>query len=174
MNTTNLTSSLFTLLGELVDGTPPTGGYMLNRGDAGLLRTLDKLSAHQASEIVKGGSSIAAHVDHVTYGISLMNRWAEGERNPWRDADWAASWQRPVVTEEGWQTLRRELADQLQKWLGAIKQPREVGEMELSGMIASIAHLAYHLGAIRQMDRSIRGPAASNDLDAFISAASRP
>ena len=25
-------------------------------------------------------------------------------------------------------------------------------------MDASIAHLAYHLGAIRQMDRSTRGP----------------
>jgi hypothetical protein len=30
--------------------------------------------------------------------------------------------------------------------------------MELSGMIASIAHLAYHLGAIRQIDKQTRGP----------------
>lgn len=174
MNTTNLTSSLSTLLGELVDGTPPTGGYMLNRGDVGLLRALDRLSADQASRIVNGGSSIAAHVDHVMYGISLMNRWADGESNPWRDADWAASWRRATVTAEGWQKLRRELADQLRKWQGVVRQPREVGEMELSGMISSIAHLAYHLGAIRQMDRSIGGPAANNEVDAFISTASRP
>lgn len=29
---------------------------------------------------------------------------------------------------------------------------------ELSGVIGSIAHLAYHLGAIRQIDKSSRGP----------------
>jgi hypothetical protein len=30
--------------------------------------------------------------------------------------------------------------------------------MELTGMIASIAHLAYHLGAIRQIVKDARGP----------------
>jgi len=30
--------------------------------------------------------------------------------------------------------------------------------VELTGMIASIAHLAYHLGAIRQITRDARGP----------------
>ncbi len=29
-------------------------------------------------------------------------------------------------------------------------------------MIGSIAHLAYHLGAIRQIDRTARGPAAND------------
>lgn len=174
MNATMLTSSLSTLLGELVDGTPPAGGYMLNRGDVGLLRALDRLSADQASRIVNGGSSIAAHVDHVMYGIGLMNRWAAGESNPWRDADWAASWRRTTVTAEGWQKLRQELADQLRRWQGAIKQPREVGELDLSRVISIIAHLAYHLGAIRQMDRSIGGPSANTEADALTSPASRP
>jgi hypothetical protein len=32
--------------------------------------------------------------------------------------------------------------------------------LELNGVIASIAHLAYHLGAMRQIDRSIQGPKA--------------
>jgi len=166
MNTTDLTSPLATLLSELVDGTPPTGGYMLNKNDVGLLRVLDRLSAAEASAIVNGGSSIAAHVDHVTYGISLMNRWAAGE-NPWKTADWAASWKRTSVTDEGWEESRRALADQLRQWLAVIKEPRELKETELTGMISTIAHLAYHLGAIRQMDRKIRGPSANNEQDAF-------
>lgn len=161
MNTSYLTSSLATLLGELVDGSSPTGGYMLNRDDVGLLRSVDRLSAGEASTIVNGGSSIAAHVDHVTYGISLMNRWAAGE-NPWRDADWSASWRRTSVTDETWQKSRRALAYEAHKWLAAIKEPREVEETELTGMIGSIAHLAYHLGAIRQMNRGIRGPSAND------------
>ena len=35
----------------------------------------------------------------------------------------------------------------------------EVNDIELNGMIGSIAHLAYHLGAIRQINQSTRGPA---------------
>lgn len=159
MNTANLTQTLSTLFGELVDGTSPSGGYMLNASDVGLLQSIDKISAADASTVVDGGSSIAAHVDHMAYGIGLMNRWAAGE-NPWKDADWSASWKHTKVTDDGWERLRRRLADESHKWLGAIKQPRELSETELTGMIGSIAHLAYHLGAIRQMDRRICGPRA--------------
>ena len=34
-------------------------------------------------------------------------------------------------------------------------------QIELNGVISSIAHLAYHFGAIRQIDRATRGPAAA-------------
>jgi hypothetical protein len=30
--------------------------------------------------------------------------------------------------------------------------------VELTGLLASVAHLAYHLGAIRQIDKATRGP----------------
>ncbi len=39
-----------------------------------------------------------------------------------------------------------------------MNSPREMKDVELTGMIASIAHLAYHLGAIRQIDKDSRGP----------------
>jgi hypothetical protein len=166
MNTGNLTSTLTTLMGELIDGTPPTGGYMLNKDDAGLLRALDRLSAAEASQIINGGSSIAAHVDHVTYYISLMNRWSEGEK-PWRTADWAASWRRATVTDAEWAKLRRSFSDEIRKWMSVLKEPRDVESVELTGMVASIVHLAYHLGAIRQMNRKLGGPLAKNEQDAF-------
>ena len=54
---------------------------VLNGGDTGLLRSLDHLSAAAASAPSAGGPSIAAHVEHLRYGLSLMNRWAAGE-NP--------------------------------------------------------------------------------------------
>lgn len=166
MNTANVTSSLSTLLSELVDGTAPTGGYMLNRGDVGLLRALDKLTAAEASEIVDGGSSIAAHVDHVSYYISLMNRWANGEK-PWKTADWSASWRRTSVTDEEWAELRRTFASELRLWHAVVKEPRDVEAVEFTGMVASIVHLAYHVGAIRQMNRKVGGPPARNEVDAF-------
>jgi hypothetical protein len=161
MNTTAISNTLTTLLTELVDGTPPSGGFVLNKGDAGLLASLDRLSAASASAAATGGSSIAAHVDHLRYGLSLMNRWAGGE-NPFRDADWSASWRRTEVTDAEWARLRAELGREAHRWLETLRAPREVSELELNGVVGSIAHLAYHLGAIRQIDRAARGPAAND------------
>ena len=85
--TATLHESLGLLFQELVDGPPSTEAYMLNGGDAGLVRSLDTLSAAAASAVpAAGGASIAAHVDHIRYGLSLMNRWAKGEQNPWAAA----------------------------------------------------------------------------------------
>jgi hypothetical protein len=158
VNTNLFANTLATLFGELVDGAPASGGYMLNAGDAGMLRSLDNLSATAASTPTATGSSIAAHVDHVRYGLSLMNRWSAGE-NPFRNADWSASWKKTTVSDHEWDTLRRDLQAEATRWLDALRMPREVQEIELNGMIGSIAHLAYHLGAIRQIDSSLRGPA---------------
>ena len=157
MNTRDMTNTLATLLGELVNGASNDGGYMLNPGDEGLLRSLDRISASDASALTPTGSSVAAHVDHVRYGLSLMNRWAAGE-NPFQTADWSASWRRTSVSADEWQQLRTDIGAEARRWLDAVREPRDVDGVALNGMVGSIAHLAYHLGAIRQIDRSTRGP----------------
>ena len=158
MNTAEISNALATLLGELVEGAPKDGGYMLNPGDEGLLRSLEKLPASDASAGTSTGSSIAAHVDHLRYGLSLMNRWSDGE-NPFGSADWSASWRKTSLTESEWKDRISELRAEAARWLAAVRQPRDVDDVELNGMIGSIAHLAYHLGAIRQINTSVRGPA---------------
>ena len=150
MNTRDIARSLTTLFAELVDGAPQTGAYMLNRGDSGLLQSLDKLDAAAASRITGSGSSIAAHVDHLRYGLSLLNRWAGGE-NPWAQADWTASWRKTSVSDSEWKELRAGIRDEARRWLDVMSRPREVDALELNGIVGSIAHLAYHLGAIRQI-----------------------
>lgn len=77
MNTGDFGDTLPTLFAELIDGASADEAYMINRGDSGLLRSLDKLSV-------------------------------------------------------------------------------------LNGVVGSIAHLAYHVGAIRQIDLSARGPSAND------------
>ena len=152
--------SLTLLFSELIDG-PKDPCYMLNMGDAGLLRSLDTLPAASASAVPpSGGASIAAHVDHVLYGLRLLNRWMAGEANPWAEADWTASWKRQTVTEDEWAALREELRTHARQWQQALAQARDLEGIALNGAIASIGHLAYHFGAIRQIDRSIRGPSA--------------
>jgi hypothetical protein len=158
MHTGELTRTLENLFGELMHGVSGKGGFMLNLGDRGMLRTLERLSAAEASALTRTGSSIAAHVAHVTYGLSLMNRWSQGA-NPFADADWAASWKKTSVTDAEWEALRIQLRDEAARWLVVLRTPREVQGIELSGMIGSIAHLAYHLGAIRQINPKVRGPA---------------
>jgi hypothetical protein len=161
MNTHEVAKTLATLFAELVDGAPASGGYMLNAGDPGMLRSLDKLSATAASTPTPTGSSIAAHVDHVRYVLSLMNRWSAGD-NPFKDADWSASWKKTTVTDDEWRRLNADLRAETTRWLNALGTAREVQEIELNGMIGSIAHLAYHLGAIRQINSSLRGPVEGN------------
>ena len=161
MDSSDLARSLTTLLSELVDGAPITGAYVLNRGDQGLIRSLDRLSADAASGARAGGASIAAHVDHLRYGLSLMNRWASGE-DPFADADWGVSWRRTTVTEDEWDRLRADLRDEAHRWLTAVQRPRDLDEVELNGVIGSIVHLGYHIGAIRQIDRTARGPSAND------------
>jgi hypothetical protein len=161
MTTNEMHASLARLFAELVDGPAPDAAYMLNGGDPGLLRSLDRLSAASASKrSPAGGASIAAHVDHVCYGLELMLRWSQGESDPWTGADWAASWRRTAVTDQEWTALRERLASATRQWRKELAQPREMSALELNGVIASIPHLAYHLGAIRQIDRSIQGPKA--------------
>jgi hypothetical protein len=157
MHTGEFSQTLATLFSELVNGAPKNGAYILNAGDEGLLRSLDKLSAQSASTLTPTGSSIAAHVDHLRYGLSLMNRWSAGE-NPFGTADWSTSWKKTTVSEEEWRTRREELRTETARWLDALGTPRDVQPIELNGIVGSIAHLGYHLGAIRQIDQATRGP----------------
>jgi hypothetical protein len=157
MNTADIAKTLGTLLAELVDGASKDGGYMLNAGDEGLLRSLEKLSAIEASARTQTGSTIAAHVDHLRYGLSLMNRWSQGE-DAFATADWSQSWRKVAVTEPEWRQRLTDLRAETTRWLDVVREPRDVDEIELNGIIGSIAHLAYHLGAIRQINQSVRGP----------------
>src|SRR6185503_8173540 len=81
------------LFSELVDGaSDPNGAFILNTGDLGLLRSLDKVSAADASRSVNNGATIAAHAQHVRYGLSLMNQWASAGGNPFASATWDEAW----------------------------------------------------------------------------------
>jgi hypothetical protein len=159
MRTTETSPAMAGLFSELVDGVSnPRGGFVLNTGDAGLLRSLEKLSAADASRSANGGATIAAHAQHVRYGLSLMNKWATSGGNPFANAKWDEAWKTSAVDAAAWEEIRKGLADEAHRWLETLKAPRDASEVELTGLLASVAHLAYHLGAIRQIARESRGP----------------
>ena len=143
---------------ELVNGTSPKGGFVLNSGDVGLLASLDRLTAEEASQSANDGATIAAHTEHVRYGLELMNEWAARGGNPFANARWDAAWKISRVDKPQWQEIRKGLHDEATKWVAVLNTPREMSSVELTGLVGSVAHLAYHIGAIRQIDRSTRGP----------------
>jgi hypothetical protein len=154
MNTTDsvFLRALVKLLGEIFDGPPGNEAYVLNPGDPGLLRQLDSIPAEAASaRPMPGKTTIAAHVDHVCYGFSLMNRWAAGEANPFAGADWQASWRRGTVDENQWRALRENLRRQVEAWRKHVAGRTDWDDLAAAGALSSAAHTAYHLGAIRQI-----------------------
>jgi hypothetical protein len=160
-NAIPLLASVRALFDELTQGAPTEPAWALNPQDEGLLASLHRLDAQQASaRPVNGGASIAAHVDHVRYGLELLNRWQAGE-NPFESADWTQSWSRTTVTAEEWMALRAALRREVDAWRAALLSPRETTDFPLTGIVGSVVHLAYHLGAMRQIDRALRGPAAA-------------
>jgi hypothetical protein len=159
MRTIEIAPVLARLFSELTDGTAgKDGGFVLNTGDVGLLRSLDKLSAGEASRCVHGGATVAAHAQHLRYGLSLMNRWAADGGNPFADAKWDEAWTLSAVDATEWQEIRDGLRNEARRWREALGADRGVSELELTGMAGSVAHLAYHLGAIRQIQKETRGP----------------
>lgn len=153
--------ALSKLLIEIFDGPPGTEAYVLNVGDQGLLRELDAIPPATASALTASGkASIAAHAQHVLYGLTLLARWFSGERDPFSGADYTESWRHTSVTEHQWRTLRQNLRRQFSEWREALAARTEWDEANAAGALASAIHAAYHLGAIRQIivARNASGP----------------
>jgi hypothetical protein len=154
--------ALNVILTELIDGASDDAAWVLNRGDRGLLASLDTLSADAASASDDGRASIASHVDHLRYGLELLNRWTQGH-DPFATADYSVSWRRGQVSVAEWRTLRMALAREAHAWVESAAQPRPWNETTITGALASAVHLAYHFGAIRQIDRTTKGPAERSE-----------
>ena len=159
MMTSDISRLLIRLFSELADGEVAAGGpFVLNSGDVGLLRSLDKISAAEASRSVNGGATIAAHAQHLRYGLSLMNQWAREGGNPFANPKWDEAWKVSAVGAPAWEEIRNGLRDEAHRWLQALQSLPDADEVELAGAAGSVVHLAYHLGAIRQINKDARGP----------------
>lgn len=143
--------ALSNMLTEIFDG-PGREAYVLNPDDPGLLRQLETIDAITASRHPSpGASTIAAHADHLRFGLSLLNRWAAGDPNPWAGADGDASWRRTELTEDQWRILRDGLRREAEEWRKVVDTRTSWDGMSAAAGLSTAAHTAYHLGAIRQI-----------------------
>ena len=75
-------------------------------------------------------------------------------------ANYATSWEHQQVTDAEWRILRDGLADEVRAWRAAWQEPREWDDVTMNNALSSAAHLAYHVGAIRQIDQAASGLSA--------------
>jgi hypothetical protein len=144
--------ALSNMLTEIFEGPPGAEAYLLNPGDPGLLGQLDTIDAGTASKRpTPAQSTIAAHIDHVRFGLSILNRWAAGEPNPFAGADFGASWQHTEVSEDQWRALRDGLRRETGAWRQVVAARTSWDGMSAAAALSTAAHTAYHVGAIRQI-----------------------
>lgn len=87
------------VLSEAFEGPQETWSYFTDSGrDGGLFGTLERLDAEVASRVL-GRTTIAAHVNHVTFGLHASARWIEGDRTTHK---WDESWSVSSVDGEEW------------------------------------------------------------------------
>ena len=148
------------LLLELIDGpADPDEIWIIGAGsDSSLLGTLDRFSAEQASRApALGRKTPASHAAHLLFSLELATRRLRGEKPP---ADWDASWEPSTVNADDWARLReqiREASNMLRQTIES--RTAEWDPLSFKGIIATVAHTAYHLGALRQLMPSPHGAA---------------
>ena len=151
-----LNLALLTLLREAYIGPPELNQgtwFTDNNPASGILGALEKVSAAQASRKPGGKDSdtIAAHLNHLLYSLTLANKAYRGE-NAYAGADWKKSWAVQKVSAEEWLELKESFKSEFRTLEEAIRGgvPLDVPAV-LTGTIALIAHGAWHLGALWQL-----------------------
>jgi len=144
---------LLSVLREAAEGPLGSWTYFIDkRPDAGLLGALATVSAEQASR-VWGDTSIAAHAHHIAFAMAASAAAIEGDQTP---VDWKESWRVGSVDETAWKELVARVGREYQRLHGAVDARASSSGEAFGEAVGSIAHVAYHLGAIRQKVVSLR------------------
>ena len=135
------------VLREAVEGPSGPSTYFIdNRPDAGLLGALGCIDSAGASRIW-GDTTIAAHAHHIAFAMADSAAIIEGNHTP---PDWKESWRVKTVDDAAWKELVARVGREYQRLRRAIESRASSGGEAFGDAVGSIAHVAYHLGAIRQ------------------------
>jgi hypothetical protein len=145
----DVTVILVRMLREAFDGPPGPWTYFTDTSPGtGVFATISRLTAAQASEPGgPGHTTIAGHTHHLCSSVALSTRGLRGE-SPSRDR--SRSWTVVTVDEAEWAALQARLREEYQMLLLKVETHAAWDEESLGVAMGTIAHAAYHLGAIRQ------------------------
>lgn len=139
------------VLRETFEGSPEgEGSAYLNNG-IGVFNTLENLTAEQASRDFNG-ITIAAHTEHAKFYLDRICEFINGRTEK---VNWEQSWLIETVNETEWNFLRQGMRNSYEKVLHCFTGIETWNQDNISDAISIIAHTAYHLGAIRQIMKSL-------------------
>lgn len=149
------TNNLVLLLTETFEPPETPDGFSYSDEGASLRETLDAISSMEASiPIVSGGTTIAGHTEHLRFFLHFVHERMQGSTEV---PDWDESWRVRDVTPVEWASLKSDVHkayERLKKYLRTTEPLAEINERRA---MAIVVHTAYHVGAIRQMMKSVRG-----------------
>jgi hypothetical protein len=152
LQTEHFIESVAYLLRETFEGSPEgQPSAYLDRG-IGFFNTLDSLSADQVSKEY-GDTTIAAQTEHAKFYLDRLCEFIGGrtERVNWED-----SWLIETVTEDEWNALRSTVKKAYENALKCLVNVDSWDATRAGMAIGLVAHTAYHLGAVRQIVKSVK------------------
>lgn len=148
INQEYFTNNLLALLKETFEGSSSAGSAYLDRG-VGVLNTLEKLSAQEASRsIEENGATIAAHTEHARFYLVALLEFMNGRTEK---VNWDESWLVKIVDETEWKLLQENVRRDYQIVVETFREVEDWDDDKIGDAMAIVVHTAYHLGAIRQI-----------------------
>jgi len=152
INQEDFTNSVLYLLKETFEGSSAEGSAYLDKG-VGVLNTIEKMSAETASRsIEENGATIAAHLEHARFYLIALVEFMNGRTEK---VNWDESWLVKKVNETEWKLLKENTRRDYEIVTETFQTIEDWNEDNIGEAIAIVAHTAYHLGAIRQIMKSI-------------------
>lgn len=145
-----LRNSVKMLLKETFEGpaVPLKGSWFTNsEPNSGIFGVVEGLSSDQVSMSIHG-TTLAAHTDHIRYYLWGTNEIIKNGKQP--KMVWGKSWEIHSVDAKEWTQLQEGMRNEYITLLELI-DAIEWNELLANEVLASLAHSAYHLGAIRQI-----------------------
>jgi len=151
MDKTSFHEASVELLREAFEGrkTGADGTWFVEKSEA-ILPSLKQITAEQASKQAHPNlASIGAHVNHLIYALTWGNTCHGGNRP---EGTWNDTWKQNAFAPKEWDRMRNEVTERYLSYLAWFSANTDWSHEE--GVIAPLAllpHVAYHLGAIRQL-----------------------
>ncbi len=140
-----------TLFREAFEGIRPgaNGTWFVERNE-GIFDALTSIDAEMASQKpTPDCPSIAAHAYHLLYLMRYANTVLD---RPAPQGTWESSWAKQSATEAEWAELTATIRSEYELYLGWLRTNDDwSGEDAHTAALAPLPHVAYHLGAIRQL-----------------------
>ena len=142
------------LLRETFEGSPEgEASAYLDRG-VGVFATIEKLSAEAASHSIgENEANIAAHLEHARFYLIALVEFMNGRTEK---VDWNESWLIKTVDESGWNSLKENVKRDYDKTMKAFQAIENWNDDNIGEAMVIVAHTAYHLGAIRQILKTLK------------------